>query len=391
MSPVSPKATHIVIAVCAVLCALIWLWPVPEHRPLTPAPSPPPAAQKTKFRNKLALLPLAPEQFVAVELPRAIERGMVSADFEGNGRERMTVRVESKDSKSLRLGLAAGQILAGGRNRVVVLRPATLDLRAGESKRLEVQTAATTIMNQVGDGPYQIVPEIQLRLGSLLTYVENHPEVSQAAAQTAVLAVTENQTVRAFAKFAQLGGNLKSQFENSAFKVDVVDIVGALMVLREIGVPDQELALTIDPQLKIEAMIDPLAHALAMRYYGIKPDAEWSYWKGELLHGDMSTRHYALYGIAHYFPQIALQMLPGWARERRTSVVYRTSAVQALAQTRLPEALPALRQIEFELGANSDVGRSAAQAADFLARELNKPVVSNAPVGFRASRMISKL
>ena len=55
-------------------------------------------------------------------------------------------------------------------------------------------------------------------------------------------------------------------------------------------------------------------------------------WKNELLNGDQGTRHYALYGIARFYPEIALQMLPNWAREKRTARVFRLAAVQALAK-----------------------------------------------------------
>ena len=389
MTQVSPKtAVFTVAATTALAVGFLFFRPAHQHEV---APTAQPAQPAANFHTSVKLQPLASGTTDTLELATAIERDAVSAEFDGNGREKMWMTVRNKDSKSLRLRLAAGQVLESGRNRVVLLRAQTLEVQPGRPVTFELQAAATTIMNEVRNATYQLVPEIQVRLGSLLAYLENHPEVSPAAAQTAVLAITENQPVRAFAKFAQLGGNLPSQFQNSAFKVEVVDILAALTALREIGFPEQELALTVDPQLKIEAMIDPLAHALAMRYYGIKPAEEWSYWKHELLQGEMSTRHYALYGISHYFPEIAVQMLPTWARESRTNVVFRTSAVQALAETRLPEALPALRQIEYEMGGHTEIGKTAHNAAEFLVRELNKPSAGAGSVTFRTSKMLSKL
>jgi hypothetical protein len=199
-----------------------------------------------------------------------------------------------------------------------------------------------------------------------------------------VLALQENLPVSAFAKFVEAGAaDMPSKFDTSAFKVEVVNIISALTMLREIGVPDDQLALTIDPQLKIESMIDPLAHASAMHYYGITEQTEWAYWKHHLLEGEESTRHYALYGIARFYPDVALQMLPAWVRAANTNPVYRISAVQALAETQREEAVSILRQIEHEYGMLTEIGKTAHDAADILEARLSKTTASK--VAFHAS------
>ena len=111
-------------------------------------------------------------------------------------------------------------------------------------------------------------------------------------------------------------------------------------------------------------MIDGEAHGIAVSYYGI--NNEWSYWKNQLLQGDPSTRHYALYGIARFYPDVALQMLPKWARQETMSPVYRMSAVEALAQTGKADAIPILRELEREFGGTSDLGHAAHVAANYL-------------------------
>ena len=196
------------------------------------------------------------------------------------------------------------------------------------------------------------------------------------AIQTAVLALTENLPLSAVAKFTSAGGQLPSRFDTTAFRADTADIIAALLALRETGRADDDVAMSIDPQLKIESMIDPLAHATAMRYYGLTSETEWEYWKNELATGDTSTRHYALYGIARYYPDIALDMLPKWAREARTSSIFRLSAIQALADTERSEALPILRQLADELGRYTDLGRAATSAAQYLDRHLSKVAVN---------------
>ncbi len=78
-----------------------------------------------------------------------------------------------------------------------------------------------------------------------------------------------------------------------------------------------------EPQLKIEAMIDPLAHAAGVALLQLTIEQEWAYWRDELQKGDLSTRHYALYGIGRYYPDVALQMLPDWARAGQLSSLMR--------------------------------------------------------------------
>jgi len=225
-------------------------------------------------------------------------------------------------------------------------------------------------------------------LDSLLSYLGEHPEISPGAIQTAVLALTENLPLSAFATFAQPGTDLPTQFDTSAFKADTADIISALSILRILGLRDEQLALTIDPQLKIEAMIDPMAHAYAMRYYGIKYEQEWLFWRDELLKGNPATRHYALHGIARYYPEVALVMLPQWAREPRTEQVYRISAIQALSETGRTEAVSILRQFQLEF-AGTEMGTTAQTAADVLQRALDHQ--SQCIIAFRTAGSLPRI
>lgn len=321
---------------------------------------------------------------LTLDLPAAIDQDLIQAVFKGNGREKMRITVTYKGAQHVRLHLPAGLIFQNGTDSVVLLRARDFDLKAGEIEQEDLETAATSSTNKIVDAAYSLTLLSLPKLDALLDHLQKHPEISRGAAQTAVLALVENLPVSAFAKFAQASGDLPSQYDTSAFNVETADIISALMALREIGVPDGQLALTIDPQLKIEAMIDPLAHASAMRYYGITSETEWSFWKQYLLQGEESTRHYALYGIARFYPDVALQMLPLWARETRTNPVFRLSAVQALAETNRPEAVSVLRQIEHEFGMLTDIGRTAHTAAKVLDARLNKNGASK--IAFRAYR-----
>ncbi len=263
----------------------------------------------------------------------------------------------------MRLHLGAGQLLASADSTIVVLKSQTLDFAPNAILHAEFPSVATSAANKVAGAEYHLSAGKLPDLDKLFAYVAAHPEARPGAVQTATLILTENLPLSAFAKFNELSAGTVSVHESQDFKADTVDILAALTIVKEIGI-DRPLAVTIDPQLEVEAMIDPDSHGLALEYYGIND--EWAFWKNQLLEGDPSTRHYALYGIARFYPDIALQMLPKWARGGNVSPVFRMSAVQALAQTDRAEAIPILRELEREFGGNTDLGHAAHLAANFL-------------------------
>lgn len=323
-----------------------------------------------------------------MDLFAAIQQGMVQAQFKGNGKELLRVTLSNKSVQTLLICATEGKVFKSGNNAIVVVRPCSFDLLPGEKKDQDLQTVALYSSNKIQPSSYTATQERASRLDSLLAYLQDHPETAPGAIQTAVLALTENLPLSAFARFAQPGTDLPSQFDTSAFKADTADLISALAMLRTLGFQDSQIALTIDPQLKVEAMIDPMAHAYAMRYYGIKYDQEWLFWKDELLKGNPATRHYALHGIARYYPEVALQMLPQWAREPRTEQVYRISAIQALCETQRNEALSILRQLQQEFGQN-ELGQTAKQAAEVLQNSLDHQ--AQCLIAFRTSKSLPRI
>jgi hypothetical protein len=307
---------------------------------------------------------------IELNLPTAIQQGLVECDWRGNGKDRLVMDARNTSTQPLRLHLAAGQLLASDDSTIVILRSQTLDFAPRGERHDEFQTVATSSGNRVAIAQYHLSAGALPDLDKLFAYAAAHPEATLASIQTATLILAENLPLSAFAKFNELSAGAELQ-ENQAFKADTIDILSALVMIKDLGIT-RPLAVTIDPQLEVESMIDPNAHTLALRYYGITD--EWAYWKNQLLDGDPSTRHYALYGIARFYPQVALQMLPTWARQESGSPVYRMSAIEALAQTGKPEAIPILRQLESEFGATTDLGRAAHAGANYLdARFARRP------------------
>lgn len=325
---------------------------------------------------------------ISIGLLAGIQQGMIQAQFKGNGRELLRMTLTNKSTQALLVCAAEGHVFKSGDNAVVIVRTKLVEMAPGEKRDQDIQTVALYSSNKVKAGSYSVSSERPSRLDGLLSFLQDHPETAPGSIQTAVLALTENLPLSAFAKFAQPGTDLPSHFDTSAFKADTADIIAALSILRQLGFRDGQIALTIDPQLKIEAMIDPMAHAFAMRYYGIKYDQEWLFWKGELLKGDPATRHYALHGIARYYPEVALKMLPQWAREPRTEQVYRISAIQALCETQRVEAVSVLRQLQQEF-AQTELGQTARTAADILQKSLDNQ--AQCIIAFRTSGSLPRV
>jgi hypothetical protein len=317
-------------------------------------------------------------------LSQVVSQGMVKIALRGNGRERLVLGLRNRSRRCLSIQVPAGQMFRSAGTSVILLRSREIVLAEGGTERVTLQTAAVHAGGTVGEADFELSENTIPKLDALLGYLARHPEISTAAAQTAVLALIDNLPISAFAKFAPVGGEMPSILDTLAFRVDVEEIIRALLVLRDLGVPASRIALAVDPQLRIEAMIDPLAHAMAMSYYKIAPEREWDYWKWELCHGDEATRHYVLFGIARFFPDVAVGMLPKWVRETRTDPVYRMSALQALAETVRPEVLGILRQLVIELGTGTELGRTAQEAVQFVSmREGRNSGESTVAIAFR--------
>ena len=371
----------VMISVAAVLFAgIIILLALPRgaQKPVASAIPPAPAAAKPVVAQKparqlTANAPLPPPVTrkppvtLELNLPTAVQQGLVECLWRGNGKDRLVMDARNISDQPLRLHLGAGQLLASVDSTIVVVKSQTLDFAAGTDLHDEFLTVATSAANKVAGAEFHLSAGTLPDLDKLFAFVAAHPEITPAAVQTTALILTENLPLSAFAKFNELSAGVENIQESQDFKVETADILSALTVIRSLGI-DRPLAVTIDPQLEVEAMIDPNAHSLAITYYGIND--EWSYWKNQLLQGDPSTRHYALYGIARFYPDIAVQMLPKWARQTGMSPVYRMSAVEALAQTGKADAIPILRELEREFGGATDLGHAAHIAANYLDAEV---------------------
>lgn len=352
-------AAPVVVAVAAT--------PKPEAPAPAPAPEVKPAAPVTAAAT-------ADVKFEEIELITGVEQGTLQAVIRGNGRDEVVCKLRSNSPVPIRVFVPAGQVFENGRNLVVTLRRKFIELKPEQAADFNIPTAALLSANKLGDAPFRLSYQYISRVSHYLRWLNDHPEVCTSAAQTAVLALMENLSVSALAKFAPANG-IANKLNTDAFRVETTDLLTALTSIRSAGGRMEAVALANDQQLKLELMIEPLTREGAKRLYGIADEAEWDFWKNELLQGDPSTRHYALFGIARFYPEIALEMLPKWARETKTHPVYRMSAIQAIADTQKPEALAILLQLSADLGPETELGKGAGQAAVFLDQRLSQMVI----------------
>ncbi len=336
----------------------------------------------------LGAVQVAAPGVVEVSLNDALGRHWVEAQYVGNGHSEIKATLASRYSKPLRLTVGSGLIFetADLQGQMVVARAQTLDLPAGGTRATWLACAATRSANTLTQQPYRLCPDTLQNLTPLFAQVDQSPEISREAIQTAVLLLTENAPLGLFAKFSLLsGGDAPAPAAMTAYQVNTGEILAAFSLLKDARYPRMNLVAAQEPQLKIEAMIDPLAHAAAVHYYNMNHEQEWTYWRDELSKGDLSTRHYALYGIGRYYPEVALQMLPDWARAAQLSSMMRSSAIQAMAETHRPEAISVLQQLVSEFGAATELGQSARKAIAYLENQRVAPATNNV-VEFKLSQ-----
>ena len=325
---------------------------------------------------------------VEISLNDALGRRWVEAEYRGNGRSELRAAFVNRHNAPLRVTVDSGMIFETSdlRSQLVVARGQQVELPVGGSCAAWLPCAATRSTNTLSDQPYHLCSDTLQNLRPLFAQVDRSPEYSREAIQCAVLMLTENAPLNLFAKFTVLSGDQPTKPRSPAYRVNTADILAAFTLVKAAGYSRMNLLAAQEGQLKIEAMIDPLAHAAAVSFYNLSTEHEWTYWRDELQKGDVSTRHYALYGIGRYYPEVALQMLPDWARAAQVSSLMRTSAIQAMAETHRPEAISVLQQLVGEFGAATELGESARKAIAYLENQRTAPAAAGNGVEFRLSQ-----
>ena len=259
-------------------------------------------------------------------------------------------RVSGTASEGGKYEASAGTLFSNGKGDVVLLRNVSVDVPPGGGADLRLPVAQMSIGAGVLTGTFErradMAPEALQPLLKLIAYENNVPE---SVAQTAVLIVNDDVPLDVIASFPRLRPPALAKLGPQPFTVSPADLVAALALVRTAGIDPATTAMMTEPQLKLMTILNPDSHAAAMAFFGMTEDAEWGFWKRQLLEGDPSLRHYALYGIARYYPEVALEMLPRWVREPNVYRNYRISAAWALALINDPRARDELRTLRRDL------------------------------------------
>jgi hypothetical protein len=311
-----------------------------------------------------------------ITLGDALGRHWVEAAYTGDGHSEIRALITNIRGAPIRLNVDSGLVFenASAHNQMVVARGETVDLPADSQRAVWLQCAATRSANSLDAQPYWLCSGTLPALRKLFEEVDRSPEYSREAVQAAVLLLTENAPLSLFAEFSLLTVGPVAKPPTAAYQTNTAEILSSFELLYAAGYSRQHMPAAHDPQLKAEAMIDPLAHSEALHFYRIAPSKEWAFWRDELQAGDPAIRHYALYGIGRYYPEVALQMLPNWARSAHLNALLRLSAIQAMAETHRAEAIPALEEMEAEFGATTELGQSAHKAIAYLQNQSALPM-----------------
>ncbi len=303
------------------------------------------------------------------EFIAALRAGGLKGAFEGDGVRRLGVRLQNSAPQPVRTAIHAGTIFTTPDSvvQMVTTRTVPVELDAGESRAITIPSSALRLSN--APGAYALLPsETRLPvLERLWPALDKYSDASPETIQTAVLLLVEDPPLAHLARFKLSPSERLDPAPPKTFKVDTQDLMVALIVVTDV-VPEKALTLFDSAQLRLESLIDPRSHDAALMFYNIDSDREWDFWKTELLHGDPATRHYALYGIARYFPETAFDMLPRWIMEPQAPLLFRQHAAYALAEIPREEVVRTLVQLESRLGAEPKLRTVVGRAAD-LARQ----------------------
>ena len=332
--------------------------------PVAPRPTSVQAVMPAELLNALADVKEKPAPRRAE--PVAETEAVAEVVFERSGTNTLQLKVTNVTAEPFTLRFAGGTIFEDDRAGLILLKPVDATVQPGGTLEQELAVAALSSASQEGRGKFKSTTKSQPKLEPLIRHLASHQELPAGVVQTAVLAILEDAPVDLFARFPR--PKATGALADDTFKTDTWQIIAALQLQREIGTESGRLSH--DSQLKIEAMIDLKAHDFAKQYYGITSEAEWMYWRHELLAGDPSTRHYALYGIARFYPDVALQMMPKWALESRTAPQFRRAAIGALALTQKSAAKQLLQNLGRGLAREKELAQRVEPALRYLEQNL---------------------
>ena len=272
----------------------------------------------------------------------------------------------------------AGTLFSNGTGDMVLLTNVSVTVPPKDSADLSLAVAQTSSANGVLTGEFAPHAGTVDGLQPLLPLLAPEKHVSRSAAQAAVLIADNDASLDVVASFPRNRPVALANIGTKPFAASPADLITALGLIREAGIDPAATAILGEPQLKVMTMLDPDSHPAAKQFFGISDDTEWAFWKHQLLQGDPALRHYALYGIARYYPDVALQMLPRWVRDPDLYRNYRLSAAWALALIDDARAQDELKDLQSEFQKDPGMRQAIDRALKRWENGSARPKTSNA-------------
>jgi hypothetical protein len=309
---------------------------------------------------------------------QGLQNGRVDAAFSGTGRGPLRARLTNQTARPLGVLFQAGQaFLSRERDaQLLIMREKMVLLAPREKREVEIPALAGTIFNEEGQHDFLVAKRRDARLAPLWHALEQRGDLAdREIAQAALLLLRENLPLSAVARFDLLGAERPAVADRAGFFYTPRQLISAVSLLREAGYETGKLAVLVDPQFKLETLLDPRSRALAQEFYGLTSKSEWAFWHDALLEGNELLRPRALLGIGRYYPEVALRMLPRWARFENVSFRYRQAALRGLAEMGTPESGALLKKLRWEFREGHPLETSALEALAMHEQFRENPLV----------------
>jgi len=204
-----------------------------------------------------------------IALLQAVHQPGLQCILRGDGRSRLTLNVANHGAAATRVQIPGGLVCKSAAGAlVIVLRGADLDVPAGGAATAEIPAAALSSKNLPEDVAFDPIPDPELKLAPLLTYLATKNDVPKGTSQLVALALLEDVNFTQWEEFLAPARKSEPSGQTHPTPAEITEAVDALGLLRELA-PAGVFSLAADSSLKLRALRNPWSRAKAMLLYGM--------------------------------------------------------------------------------------------------------------------------
>ncbi len=299
---------------------------------------------------------------------QAAEEAELVATFRSSGDDSLILQLVNQKTVADRFELAAGTVFQSFGSFILLIDPLNHSIEPGDTREINLRVVPLGLDNQVADGAYRQIEDIPEQLQPLAKAIQGSISWKEEDLRLAAIILFNNPALGEVADFPVAESIIQTNSDTpAAARRSALELINALLLLKDLGIDTAGLKLAGDTQLQLETMVKENSNLIARKFYGLENRLQhWNYWKSILVKGDGRFRHYSLYGIGRFFPDVALKMMPDWAKNRRITPIYRLSAVYALGLTEKTEALQQLESLSKRYPPVTNMGRATREAARYI-------------------------